>query len=449
MNTIITKTVLGIFLVNLVVASFGQCEKRWPDAPTDSAECVKHYSLFDSYYDQKNYKDANKFWRYVFNNCPCASKNIYIKGVRLYKKNIVNDRDNAMAHLDTVLLIYDQRVQYYPKDDCSVKAYKAVDIYNYLGKNISRTEEAYKLMKASVECKKHRSSNAMLNYFLKMSTDLKMAEKLSTEESFKDYLLAYDLLEKRKEILKKQEDKDQVDTVIITNDKIAIQSEILTRELLVPYLTEQYENCESSDINQVKRIVKLLAVIDANDEPLYEKALTCWIETEPTHNGYYILSKYKKNKKKFAEADKYLGKAIETAETDEAKAQYLVERARLNTEDLYNHPACRAYALQALKYRPDWAIPYMMIGKAYAASSSAIKDDCLGSVVVYWAAADKMQRAVNLAEDENVKKQASAYLGAYLARYPDSETAFMCNLNNGDTYTVGGWINENTIVRTK
>ena len=61
--------------------------KYGPDSAAREA-CAMHISLYGEFYKQKNYKDAVNDWRKVFQNCPAASKNTFIRGATIYKSLI-------------------------------------------------------------------------------------------------------------------------------------------------------------------------------------------------------------------------------------------------------------------------------------------------------------------------------------------------------------------------
>ena len=59
----------------------------------DSVKGVTSLALYREFYRQKNYRDAIIPWRYVFNNCPRATENIFINGVNMYNVFIASEKD--------------------------------------------------------------------------------------------------------------------------------------------------------------------------------------------------------------------------------------------------------------------------------------------------------------------------------------------------------------------
>ena len=85
----------------------------------DSAECIKYLSYYSEYYKQKNYDEALPNWRKAYSLCPPqASQNLFIHGATLLKRAISKTKDaqQQKAIVDSLLHLYDQRVQYYPKN---------------------------------------------------------------------------------------------------------------------------------------------------------------------------------------------------------------------------------------------------------------------------------------------------------------------------------------------
>jgi hypothetical protein len=106
----------------------------------------------------------------------------------------------------------------------------------------------------------------------------------------------------------------------------------------------------------------------------------------------------------------------------------------------------RDLAEQALDLKPDMGEAYLAIGLSYAASAETCGENDFERLAVYWAAADKFAEAG--AVDQGVRTKAEELIRQYSPYFPDNEMAFFYGYNDGDSYHVGCWINENTLVRT-
>ena len=81
----------------------------------------------------------------------------------------------------------------------------------------------------------------------------------------------------------------------------------------------------------------------------------------------------------------------------------------------------------------------------YAASASDCGSDELTKKVTYWAAVDKYKKAKSVEPD--LAAAMNKKIKAYQAHFPPTELLFFHNLNEGDSYKIECWINENTTIR--
>ena len=88
-------------------------QEKWG---SDSVSCITNLSLYREYYKQKNYTDAIGPWRWTFINCPRASGNIYKNGPIIIKAKMKLDKNNSQAYLDTLMQIYDNRIEFFGKE---------------------------------------------------------------------------------------------------------------------------------------------------------------------------------------------------------------------------------------------------------------------------------------------------------------------------------------------
>ena len=104
-----------IFGILFCVLILGEGLKAQSKYGADSVNCVMNLSLYREYYKQQNYDDAIKPWRWVYNNCPSSSGNIFKNGPILIKYLMKKNPENKQAYIDTLMMIYDKRIQYFGK----------------------------------------------------------------------------------------------------------------------------------------------------------------------------------------------------------------------------------------------------------------------------------------------------------------------------------------------
>ena len=77
----------------------------------DSIECIRNYQIYRDDYKKGNFQESAKYWRSVFNNCPQYNENIFKNGPKIIKSIMTSQ--NQLLYLDTLMMIYDRRIQYY------------------------------------------------------------------------------------------------------------------------------------------------------------------------------------------------------------------------------------------------------------------------------------------------------------------------------------------------
>ena len=123
-----------VFILTLVTFSF-----------VSNAQCEEDYAIYRNEYKQKNYDEALKSWRKVYNNCPEFNQNTFSNGPKLYHHRIKTDKENKFLYLDTLMMIYDARIQYFQRREY-VLGKKGVDLLKY---DENRVSEAYEMLKGS------------------------------------------------------------------------------------------------------------------------------------------------------------------------------------------------------------------------------------------------------------------------------------------------------------
>ena len=125
------------------------------------------------------------------------------------------------------------------------------------------------------------------------------------------------------------------------------------------------------------------------------------------------------------------------------KADYYLGLA-LTQSKLGQYSDSRDNALKAEQLHPNWGEPYILIGQIYAESQNQCSNITLPASV-FWVAVDKFTEAKKV--DPTVEEKANKLIITYSKYYPKKEDAFFQNVHEGDTYTVGCWINEKTTAR--
>ncbi len=428
------KKIFGILFCVLLIANSAKSQSKYG---ADSVNCVTNLSLYTEYYKQKNYDDAIKSWRWVYNNCPSASSNIFKRGPKLIKHLMKKNPENKQAYIDTLMIIFDKRIQYFGKQGyvLGLKGYELV----ILDKN--RSEEALEYLKTSIDLDGNKASvQAIYGYMLAIVN----LEKSGVKQKV-DVLNAYAIV------------SEIIDYNIVNKTKATkyyVQYSEKVEDLFTPYancddlislFSDKFEPT-TEDVNFLKRITKVLDNKDCTNSDLFFNASSRLHELAPSAASASKMAKMNVSKNKYSDAINYFKQAIELEEQDKTKARYYLELA-----DAYrisgSFSSARSSAYKSAELRPDWGEPFISIANIYATSVKKCGSTDFEQATVYWLVVDKFIKAKSI--DASVTDKANKSIATYSKIFPNTEMCFFNGIESGQTYLVECWINEKTRVRTR
>lgn len=425
-----------------------QKEDLGPKYGEDSVRCVMNISLYREFYKQwkqSSYKstainDAIKPWRWVFQNCPRGTQNTYVDGTKIIKYLLgkTNDTEVKNKYIDTLMMVYDQRIKYYSQKEGYILGRKAVDLFRLRTKDF---EKAYYDFKKSVELREKKSAGPVLIYYFRST--IKMAKA-----GLIDNMVIVETFDQISEIIDYNINKYEnlgKSTANWENIKGNIElsfEPFATCENLVGIFQKKFDETPE-DVDLLKKITKTLDKKECNDDQLFFDATLKLYELEPTPASAFLIGKMYLKLENYSEAIKYLPEGAKLEDADDVADSYVLLAESYRS--LRNFPKSRSYALKALDVRPDEGSPLIIIGDMYASSASDCGDNELTKKVAYWAAVDKYYRAKKI--DPSLSEIANSRISSYSAHFPKIETIFFYNLNEGDSYKVECWINETTTIR--
>jgi tetratricopeptide (TPR) repeat protein len=423
----------------------------------DSVACVMNLSLYREFYKQwkqSKYKnsaidDAQKPWRDVFENCPRASQNIYLDGAKMLKYRIKKSDNKEVKEflIDSLMLTYDRRAIYFPLDHKTKRPQKG-KILGYKGTDLYRLkptayEEAYNILKESVELEKDKSKSAVFVYYFRLTTKMAQKGKIDTAVIVDTYDELMGYVEKNiqnyhsKNNTKKVEEWENVKGNIDNTFEPFANCNDLVRV---------YQQKFDETPNNIPLLKKITAILDkkkCHDGPLYFEASVNLHKLEPSPESAYLIGKMLMIQERYKDAVPYMMEATKMENEDKRDDAYLF-LARIYRAT-GNYSKARSMALEAAKIDPENGTPYVLIGDMYAASAKDCGTDDLTKKVAYWAAVDKYAKAKRV--DASLTDAMNKLITTYRAYFPPTELLFFHNLKEGDSYTVECWINEVTKIR--
>ena len=421
----------------VLISAQDEDSDKWGANPDN---CKINLSLYVEFYRQKNFDDAYAPWSAVFRECPKASKNTYIHGIAIVTNKIANEKDPKVqkAYIDTLLKVYDQRIQYFGEEG-KVLGLKAVQYNKLYPKDF---ENAYKIAKKSVELEGDASDLAVMNLYMQVAVEMHKAKKINDDELFNIYNTCSDVASA---LVKANPEDEKFRTVQNNLDALLVMSGIATCDKIIEIFTPKFEN-NKNDVGLVRATVKILDRQGCNDNKLFAASSEKLFELEPSALSAYSLARYFYKSNQFSKATEYYKKAIDMQDDNYEKARYYYELAVVTGTKMNQYSAGRTYAQKAIELRKNWGDPYILIGLIYAISAK----DCgetFDQTTVYWAAVDKFITAKSV--DPACADEANKQINSYSQYFPAKEEVFFHNLQDGQSYTVGCWINETTKVRAK
>ena len=412
----------------------------------DSVECIKYLSYYTEYFKQKNYDSALPNWRKAYNLCPPTARySLLSDGTTLLKRVIQQNQKNPIYKdqlVDSLMKIYDERIQYWPKYATSSLNNKALDMYNYM------KDEPKKLYEGLTDAVTKLGKNARANVYLfqiNTAVDLYKDGQLDPEAVINAYETAVANIAQM--TVKNDVEKRSNDKVVEDIESLFITSQVASCDNLIALFTPRYE-ADSQNLDLAKNIVRMMSLTEGcTDNDLFLNAVTTMYNLEPSYTSAYYLYKLYAGRGDVDNAVKFMTEAINAAESDSATdAAYQFELAAFCYKNGQNAKAFAA-AQQAAELDPSFSgKAYFLMGNIWGSVSCSGND--VEQRAKYWVAVDYMNKAK--AADETLAEDANNYIRQYAAYYPQTAEAFMYDVTDGQSYTVScGGMRATTTVRTQ
>lgn len=423
----------------------------------DSVKCVENLSLYrESYkqWKQSNYTSpavdhAYRNWKWVFENCPSASENIYVDGVKMLDYYINKSKDEQVKKvlIDSMMLVYDTRIELFPlqyqtgaPQKGAILGRKGVDLYQL---DPSAYQQVYKILNESFELEKEKTAAPVYVYYFRAAAKMAQSGEIDT-------IVVVDIYDKISEYmdmnLKAAKEKGD-DKEVAAYENIQANIETTFEPFanchdLVKIYNLKFEN-NPNDIDLLKKITKILDRRRCLEEPLFFNATVNLYKMEPTPESAYLIGKLMLKQNRYLEAIPYMDDATKMADIEKVDDAYIFLAQAYRA--LGNYPKAKQIALKAIETNPVWGEPYAFIGDLYAITANDCGDNDLTKKVAYWAAVDKYYKAKQV--DSSLAEEMDKRIRTYSVYFPPTEVLFFYNMNEGDSYTVECWINETTTVR--
>ncbi|MBO7270546.1 MAG: hypothetical protein J6U81_04770 [Bacteroidales bacterium] len=418
----------------------------------DSVRCIQNLSLYQTYAKQGDYATALEFWTIAYTECPAASINLYIEGAKIRTWQLKREKDLAkkMEYFNALMQVYDQRIQYFGDYVRAPRPFvygrKAVDYFTLHpdGEN-SDKKPAYEWLTICInECSVRQFNAAYAPYFILASKA--MLENPEHKTQFiNDYLKVMDVMDQKIALAKTDAEKEKLAAYESDINDVFVSSGVADCTTLQEIFAADLE-ANKTNLEWLNKVVDLFKRVKCTDTEVYFAASQYSHQLNPTPESAEGCAYMCIKKEEYSKAAEYLNEAIAMTDDNNKKSEYeFLAATALFAGKQYAE--ARKHALAAASYKEGYAEPYVMIAKMYANSVDQFDDQVIRRLV-YCAAVDKLEKAKSI--DPAVAEECNDLIAKYKEQYPRSEDVFMNpNVDEGKPYTLGGWINERTIVRVK
>ena len=429
--------------------------KHWTGAPyKDKAETL--HVLYKDRLREKNYEEAFRLWQQVYELAPAADgkrPDHYLDGIKIYNHMAqrATDESKKKEYVDKVMNLYDEASSCYPKNTSMYTGLKAFDLYYKYPEQATEMEK-YNLFKKSIDADGEDAGDFVINPFTSLLVRLYLEEKVSMSEAQKYAKLIPQVIEKGKKEAKSSRAKDRWALVegyapVRLEELEGIEGFYDCAYYKEKYLPEYEANtgdCEVVATTYGRLKWGKCPEVDAALTKLKPKIDECF-PPAPVKTPAVLCSNFLRDGNYNEAVSCYEEKAGETDDV-EKQAQYLFVMAKIYYAHLKNYSQARKYALRAAGLKSGWGDPYILIGKLYA-SSGPLCGPGRGwdSQIVTWPAIDMWAKAKSI--DSSVASEANKLIGRYAQYMPSKEDIFQRNLNEGDSFRVGCWIQASTTIR--
>lgn len=418
-------------------------------------EFMNQLSLYTEFYKQNDYQSALPHWKILYNNFPKSTSNIYIHGAKIYEYLIENAKTDAERdkYLDDYMKLYDQRLKYFGEKGFILGRKGTAFLKYKLDEKRTKPVEGEELKQVMLkgyewlsESVNEEKAKAELPVFLLLMQTTRSLFKLGAL-SKETVVLNYEKTNKYlTEIIAKDTDKDRVKNAVEIQpyiENLFSTSGAADCEALISIFTPQFEE-NINDAEFIKSMLRRLRKAKCDETELAEKATTKLYELEPSAEAAFNMAHEYLRKDDIANAKKYYDQAISQETDPKLLASYYYERSLLLYIKESKYQEARDMARKALSLDPDLCDAYMLIGDIYAASSRSFNGTNLEKSSIFWVAVDYYNKARRV---DDCAADAANKASDYRKYFPNKEDAFMEGLQDGQSYKVGGWINETTTVR--
>jgi tetratricopeptide (TPR) repeat protein len=419
-------------------------------------EFMNQLSLFNEFYKQENFGSAMPHWRILYNKYPKSTLNLYIRGVIMYEELIeeANTPAEKEKYIDELMKMYDKRIRHFGEKGF-VLGRKATSWLKYNLEdrdNMDLNEEelkeilkkGYDWINESISEQRNKTELPILLLLMQTTRSLFLMNEIPKETVVKNYNTINEILESIRTVETDEERLNSAALVHASVEEIFGTSGAADCEALTNIFLPQFEQ-NRNDADFVKRMLRRLRVANCDESPFFEQATQQLYELEPSAEAAFNMARRFVRRDEPEKAKEFYLQAMEQETDRELLSRYYYEYAIFIFAKESDLQEARKYARQAIEINPAYCEAITLIGDIYIAASRTFNPGSdFEKSAIFWVAVDYYERA---RQHSDCAVDAAKKINDYRRYFPSKEDAFFLGLQEGQTYKVGGWVNETTRIR--
>ncbi|MBR2031145.1 MAG: enzyme of heme biosynthesis [Alistipes sp.] len=406
---------------------------KWGETPEQRKENILASTFLKEELNNRNYNQAAKYLQQLLQNCPAASENTYANGIKLYKMKVnrAKSLSEKNGYVDSLLLLYDIRLQYFGAHPKRGKAYildrKAREHLTYRESDREGIRSDFEAaIAAQVEVNGTADPELVAIYFKNLCDDYSndIVDAMTIVNAYDTNAKYFENLD-----ASQAEYKSQFETCFGASGAASCEN---LQKIFEPKIA-----ATPNDEALLAQTFQLMAKANCESD-FFLSVGEMYYNINPQSSVAMLLAQIFQNKKDFAKANQYLREALAKEIVAEEREKLLARIGILEMTANNYAAAIKAFNESInIDETDDDGLAIYFLAQCYVAGSKDCSTE-LSKHSVYWLAYDLVQKAIPLLEvtDAAVATNAKNLANSYRSVFPTAEECFFAELKEGATYTI-------------
>lgn len=406
---------------------------KWGETPEQRKENILASTFLKEELNNRNYAQATIYLQQLLERCPGASENTFANGIRLYKQKINRARSVAEknVYVDSLLLLYDIRLEYFGAHPKRGKAYildrKAREHLTYRESDREGIRTDFEAaIAAQVEANGTAEPELVAIYFKNLCDDYTndIVDAMTIVNAYEENSKYFANID-----ASQADFKNQFESSFGTSGAASCEN---LQKIFEPKIA-----AAPNDEALLAHVFGLMSKANCESD-FYVTVAEQYYAVKPQSNIAMLLAQIFQNKKDFAKASTYLREALAKEENPEEREKLLARIGILEMTANNFTAAIKAFNESLhIDESDDDGLALYFLAQCYVAGSKNCSSE-LAKHAIYWLGYDLVQKSIPLLEvtDASVAANAKKLASSYRSVFPTAEECFFAELKEGATYTI-------------